>query len=110
MQTNSSRIAIIDWSKQPVADRSATLERAVIGDAAEVRTYLCNGDADFDDEILDSSALMIWHNMPITRPGIVKLKRCKAIVRIGVGFDTVDVQAAADCNIPHQFGRWLCIA
>lgn len=100
MQTNSSRIAIIDWSKQPVADRSATLERAVIGDAAEVRTYLCNGDADFDDEILDSSALMIWHNMPITRPGIVKLKRCKAIVRIGVGFDTVDVQAAAECNIP----------
>ena len=100
METNPARVAIIDWLKQPVAEPSATLERAVIGDAAEVRTYLCNGDADFDQEILESSVLIIWHNMPITRAGIRRLKRCKAIVRNGVGFDTVDVEAAADCNIP----------
>jgi phosphoglycerate dehydrogenase-like enzyme len=100
METNPARVAIIDWLKQPVAEPSATLERAVIGDAAEVRTYLCNGDADFNQEILESSVLIIWHNMPITRAGIRRLKRCKAIVRNGVGFDTVDVEAAADCNIP----------
>lgn len=76
------------------------IERGIIGDSAEVRTYLCETDADFDDEVLQSSVLIIWHNIPITRTGIRQLKQCKAIVRNGVGYDSVDIQAAAECNIP----------
>src|SRR5713226_530861 len=100
METTPSRVAIIDWSKQPIGDTSAGIECAIIGDAAEVRTYLCDSDADFDEEILQSSVLIIWHNIPITRAGIQRLKRCKAIIRNGVGFDSVDVTAAAECHIP----------
>jgi len=100
-QTNNSpRVAIIDWSKQPAGEPSAAIECAIIGDAAQVHTYLCDSDSDFNEEILESSVLIIWHNIPITRAGIRKLKRCKAIIRNGVGFDSVDVEAAADCNIP----------
>jgi phosphoglycerate dehydrogenase-like enzyme len=93
-------VTIIDWSRQPIGDPSAAIERAIIGNAAEVRTHLCESDSDFNDEILDSSVLIIWHNIPITRQGIQRLKQCKAIVRNGVGFDSVDVHAAAECNIP----------
>jgi len=100
METNRPRVAIIDWSKQPAGEPSAAIERAIIGEAAEVRTYLCESDADFKEEILESSVLIIWHNIPITNAGIRQLKRCKAIIRNGVGFDSVDVEAAADCNIP----------
>jgi len=100
MNTNRPRVAIIDWGKQPIGDPSAGIECAVIGDAAEVRTYLCDGDSDFNEEILDSSVLIIWHNIPITRQGIARLKRCKAIIRNGVGYDSVDAAAAAECNIP----------
>src|SRR5205814_7355683 len=39
-------------------------------------------------------------NIPITRQSIVRLKRCKAIIRNGVGYDSVDATAAAECNIP----------
>src|SRR5438552_1862271 len=100
METNRPRVAIIDWSKQPAGEPSAAIERAVIGDAAEVRTYLCESDADFNEEILESSVLISWHNIPITGAGIRRLKRCKAIIRNGVGFDSVDVEAAAQRSIP----------
>src|SRR6185295_15521640 len=49
--------------------------------------------------------LIAWHNLPITESGIAQLARCKAIVRNGVGFDSVDIAAAARrgipvCNVP----------
>ncbi len=100
METDLPRVAIIDWSRQPIGDPSAAIERAVIGDAAEVRACYCESDADFTGELLDSSALIIWHNIPITGAGIRRLKRCKAIIRNGVGFDSVDLQAAGACGIP----------
>src|SRR2546422_11232158 len=74
METNRPRVAIIDWSKQPAGEPSAAIERVVIGDAAEVRTYFCDSDSDFDEEILESSVLIIWHNIPITGEGIRRLK------------------------------------
>src|SRR5258706_14343001 len=100
MQTIRPLVAIIDSSKQPVGDPLAAIERAVIGDAAEVCTYLCNSDSDFDEEILESSALIIWHNIPISGAGIRRLKHCKAIIRNGVGLDSVDVEAAGESSIP----------
>src|SRR5262245_50055111 len=94
------RVAIIDWSKQPASETSAAIERAVIGETGEVRTYFCDTDSDFEDEILHSAVLVIWHNIPITRAGIKRLKCCKAIIRNGVGYDSIDVGAAAECGIP----------
>jgi len=100
METNLPRVAIIDWLQQPACEPSATIERGIIGDTAEVKTYLCETDSDFNDEVLQSSVLIIWHNIPVTGAGIRKLNRCKAIVRNGVGYDSVDIQAAAQCMIP----------
>lgn len=92
-------VAIIDWSKQPIGDPAASVERGIIGDAADVRTFLCNSDADFAGDIIGAAALIVWHNIPITAPGLRRLKRCRALIRNGVGFDSVDVRAAAECNI-----------
>ena len=92
-------VAIIDWSKQPIGDPAASVERGIIGDAADVQTFLCNSDADFTGDILEAAALIVWHNIPITAPGLRRLKRCQALIRNGVGFDSVDVRAAAECNI-----------
>ena len=96
---NRPLVVIIDWSKQPIGDPDAAIERRIIGDAADVRTFLCNSDADFSGEILEATALIVWHNIPITGAGMGRLKRCRAIIRNGVGFDSVDVQAAAECGI-----------
>ena len=99
------RVAVIDWKSAPLSEPEAIVEREVIGDAADVRSYLCDSDADFTDEILDADAVILWHNASITADGVRRLRRCRTIIRNGVGFDSVDVAAAARhgiavCNVP----------
>jgi hypothetical protein len=63
-------IAIIDWAASPLDDSDGAVERAEIGDAARVRRFLCASDADFDEEICDADAIIVWHNTPITAAGL----------------------------------------
>src|SRR4051812_2966735 len=99
MPTTKPLIAIIDWAKSPLGDPECAAEKAVIGDAAEVRRYLCASDADFTDEICGARALIVWHNTAMTRAGISRLRNCRALIRNGVGFDSVDIAAARECGI-----------
>jgi hypothetical protein len=98
-------ITIIDWATSPQGDPDSTIERRIIGDHAELRRFLCETDADLTDEICESNAIIVWHNMPLTAKGIARLKNCRAIIRNGVGFDSVDIAAARErgiavCNVP----------
>jgi lactate dehydrogenase-like 2-hydroxyacid dehydrogenase len=98
-------IAIIDWRTAPQGDAESAIEKNIIGSAAKVTRHLCDTDADLDDEIASADAIIIWHNMPLTAAGIARLKNCRAIIRNGVGFDSVDVAAARErgiavCNVP----------
>lgn len=105
MPNDKPLIAIIDWAKSPLGDPESAAEKAVVGDAAEVRRYLCSSDADFTEEICGADAIIVWHNTPITAAGIARLRKCRALIRNGVGFDSVDIAAArahglAVCNVP----------
>jgi phosphoglycerate dehydrogenase-like enzyme len=93
-------IAIVDWAASPLDESDAAVERAVIGDAASVKRFLCSSDADFNDEICGADALIVWHNTPITAAGLSRLRNCKVLVRNGVGFDSVDIDAARNLGIP----------
>ncbi len=98
-------IAIIDWRTAPQGDAESAIEKSIIGNAAKVTRHLCDTDADLNDEIADANAIIIWHNMPLSATGIAKLKNCRAIIRNGVGFDSVDIAAARErgiavCNVP----------
>jgi phosphoglycerate dehydrogenase-like enzyme len=55
--------------------------------------------------VLGADALILWHNIPCTEAVIASLTRCRALIRNGVGYDSVDLQAAARrgipvCNVP----------
>lgn len=98
-------VAIIDWTTSPQGDPESIIEREVIGSAAHITRHLCETDADLPDEIADANAVILWHNMPLTAAGIGRLKNCRAIIRNGVGFDSVDIAAARErgiavCNVP----------
>lgn len=98
-------IAIIDWRTAPQGDAESAIEKSVIGGAARLTRHLCDTDADLDDEAAAAQAIIIWHNMPLTAAGISRLKNCRAIIRNGVGFDSVDIAAARErgiavCNVP----------
>jgi phosphoglycerate dehydrogenase-like enzyme len=100
MTSSKPLIAIIDWKTSPLGDPESAVEKSVIGEAADVRRYLCESDADFTEEICEAAALIVWHNAPMRAPGLARLKHCRALIRNGVGFDSVDIAAARQCGIP----------
>ena len=81
-------------------DPEASVERPILDPVADVRTTLVDFDATFPPEVTAADALILWHGPRVTAEVIARLGRCRAIIRNGVGFDTVDIAAAARAGIP----------
>jgi C-terminal binding protein len=65
-------------------------EREILGDLAEIVALDANSETDLIGRIEDADAVMVYHNIAITKETIGRLKKCRLIVRCGVGFDNVD--------------------
>ena len=71
-----------------------------------MRRYLCNNDGEFTEEICGAPNLDRLAQHPASAAkGIARLKNCRALIRNGVGFDSVDIVAAREvgiavCNVP----------
>ncbi|MES1152231.1 MAG: C-terminal binding protein, partial [Dongia sp.] len=52
------------------------------------------------DTLASCDAIVVWHEMKIDCAFVAALKRCRIIVRAGVGFDHIDLEAAASAGIP----------
>ncbi len=48
----------------------------------------------------ECDAILVWHRMRIERRTVELLANCKHIIRVGVGFDIVDVEACRQAGIP----------
>jgi C-terminal binding protein len=75
-------------------------ERDVLGDIAEVVSLDASSERDLVGKVDDADAIMLYHNIAITKETIGRLGRCKLIVRCGVGFDNVDHCFARERGIP----------
>jgi phosphoglycerate dehydrogenase-like enzyme len=87
------------------SDPAATVERAVLDGAAAVRTIALDFNEPLPAEALAADALILWHNLPVDAAVIARLTSCRALIRNGTGFDSVDAAAAARrgipvCNVP----------
>src|SRR3970282_159796 len=84
------------------------LEQEILGPDAEIHISRGVNPTDVPDEDWQSAdAILIWHFMVLDRKTISKLKRCRVIVRIGAGYDNVDIVAAGEqgilvCNSPDD--------
>lgn len=81
-------------------DHAATVERPFLADVADLKTVWLDFDAPFPPEVINADALILWHGPLITAGIAAQLKNCRAIIRNGVGFDSVDIAAAAKAGIP----------
>ena len=81
-------------------DQEASVERPFLEEVADLRTVWLDFNAPLPDEVIGANALILWHGPLITAPIIAKMQHCRAIIRNGVGFDTVDITAAAQAGIP----------
>ena len=75
-------------------------EREVLGDLAEVSALGARSEEDMVGRIEDADAIILYHEISITRATIERLRQCKIIVRGGVGFDNVDREFARQRGIP----------
>ncbi|TDF93267.1 C-terminal binding protein [Paenibacillus piri] len=47
----------------------------------------------------ETDAVIIWHQVKLTSYAISRLNKCRAIVRNGVGYDNIDIDAAGQAGI-----------
>ena len=69
---------------------------------AKVNTELVGADCTTEDEIIEAAKdadAILTSAARITRRVMETLPKCKVIVRYGIGFDTIDIDAATDNNI-----------
>ena len=94
--------------KVVVTDRlppPADVEQKVLGKSAKILVLQKKKEEHVLKTVEDADALLVWHEIKITKKSLSKMKKCKVIVRIGVGFDNVDIGYAAKkgiavCNVP----------
>ena len=84
----------------------ASIEAPVLGNLARVVVVKARDEADLLAELPDTDAVILFHD--VQRMGEASFSRaenCKVIVRAGVGYNNVDLEAAgrrgiAVCNVP----------
>jgi C-terminal binding protein len=75
-------------------------ERDILGDLAEIVALDASSETDLIGRIEDADAVMVYHNIAITKETLGRFKKCRLIVRCGVGFDNVDHAFARGRGIP----------
>ncbi|MGQ3214590.1 C-terminal binding protein [Shinella sp.] len=81
--------------------RDLVIEKNVSGDLFDYVIYdETDPNAIADSDWRSCDAILVWHRMRIQPETIAKLENCKHIVRVGVGFDNVNVAACREAGIP----------
>ncbi|KOO52925.1 c-terminal binding protein [Chrysochromulina tobinii] len=82
------------------------IENEVLSEVARVKMLGAKSASELSDsDLSEASVVAVWHTIWIDQLLLARLPRCVAIVRMGVGYDNVDIAAAGRlgisvCNIP----------
>ncbi len=98
-------VAILCPREFTFSEDAALIETAELSAAADVRTFRLDFNAPLPAEVRAADALILWHNVACTAEVIASLTNCRVLIRNGVGYDSVDTQAATRrgipvCNVP----------
>jgi D-3-phosphoglycerate dehydrogenase len=80
-------------------------ERPVLESVADVRLLQTSDEADVVRRGSDADVLLVYHDIRLSESTLAALPRVRAVIRCGVGFDNVDLEAAGRrgivvCNVP----------
>lgn len=87
-------VVVSDFINPPL-----THEERILGDIADIVALNAFSEEDLVGRIEEADAIMLYHFISITRKTIERLKKCKLIVRCGVGYDNVDRAYARERGI-----------
>lgn len=92
------QVFIVDSAEVPHGEDDE-LEREELRDCAEVNLLRLNAEEDFGPFASSADAIILWHHLRLSSATISKLQKTRLIVRNGVGFDNVDIVAAAKAGV-----------
>jgi phosphoglycerate dehydrogenase-like enzyme len=83
----------------------ASVEHAVLDAVADLHLLQSSDEADVVRRTPAADVLLVFHDIKLTERSLAELPRCKGVIRCGVGFDNVDLEAAGRhgivvCNVP----------
>lgn len=97
-----ARVVITDCNHGTIAP-----EEDVLRGVAKIELHQRNDEEGLLGFCLDADGIITQYGA-FTRPVLKALRRCKVIVRYGVGVDTVDLAAATECGIIVGFVPDYC--
>ncbi|OXB62958.1 hypothetical protein ASZ78_014970 [Callipepla squamata] len=86
--------------------RDCTVEMPILKDLATVAFCDAQSTQEIHEKVLNEAVgAMMYHTITLTREDLEKFKALRVIVRIGSGYDNIDIKAAGElgiavCNIP----------
>lgn len=79
----------------------ADIEASIFGENATLHTPEATAPEQIADSLwADADVILAWHDLKFDRDLLSKLTSCEILVRVGVGFDNVDLEAAGEFDIP----------
>ena len=93
-------VAVLDWKPAPASNDGVEIEKQILGKTARAKYFLISTETDLTPEALNADAIILWQNTKVTERVMAKMVNCRVFVRNGVGYDTVDIDAAARLGIP----------
>ncbi|XP_064631602.1 C-terminal-binding protein-like isoform X2 [Lineus longissimus] len=86
--------------------RDCSVEMPILKDVATVAFCDAQSTGEIHEKVLtEATAALLWHTITLSKEDLEKFKNLRVVVRIGSGYDNVDVKAAGDlgiavCNVP----------
>jgi len=82
-------------------DDGGAVEREIIAGQLDFHADIWRDHTAVNAELLRrADGLLVWHQIALDAPTIGRLEKCRVIVRAGVGFNNIDIAAAAARGIP----------
>ena len=94
-----ARVAIID-SRRGRYVETPDIEERVLGPEIAVEVVRVDAPEELHGQLDEIDGIISWHHIAIGRELLIRLRRCRGIVRAAVGFDNIDLKSAAECKIP----------
>jgi hypothetical protein len=83
------------------------LERTELA-GVDVTCYAAKTQADIPEDLSEADVVAVWHTIWLDRPLLSRCKKAKCIVRMGVGYDNVDIQGEKARSCVYVFACAFC--
>lgn len=99
-----AKVSILDFEPGKHFEK-ADIESAILGSETEIQLIRARDAQSVLQKIIDSDVIIVWSRFELHGGILRQLKACKGVVCASVGYDHIDLKAAAElgiqvCNVP----------